>query len=63
MNFIKKILEQCLIVAFLTVVMVVGGILIGLPMLSVMYHVDLTPFRKEFVFLLLGGGFYAMAYN
>lgn len=60
--FNRKILKQCLIVAFLTVVMVVGGILIGLPMLSVMYHVDLTPFRKEFVFLLLGGGFYAMAY-
>ncbi len=31
-------------------------------MLSVLYNVDLTAYQKEFAVLLLGGGFYAMAY-
>lgn len=61
-NFNQGIIKQCLITAILTIVVVVGGIFIGLPVLSMMYHVDLSSFRKEFIVLLLGGGYYALAY-
>lgn len=61
-NFNQKTIKQCLVVTLLTTVVVVGGIFIGLPILSIMYHVDLSPFLKEFILLLLGGGFYALAY-
>lgn len=61
-DFNQRIIKQCLITALLTTVVVLGGIFIGLPVLSMMYHVDLSSFRKEFILLLLGGGCYALAY-
>lgn len=60
--FRKKIMLQCLIVCGMTVLIIIGGMTIGLPILSVIYNVDLTMYRMEFLILLLGGGFYALAY-
>lgn len=61
-QFRKKIKWQCLIVCGMTVLIIVGGMVIGLPALSVIYNVDLSMYRMEFLILLLGGGFYALAY-
>lgn len=61
-EFSKSVCRQCLIVTGLTVVVIVGGQLLGLPILSVLYNVDLTAYQTEFAVLLLGGGFYAVAY-
>lgn len=61
-RFRKKIILQCLIVCGMTVLIIVGGMAIGLPVLSLIYNVDLTMYRMEFLILLLGGGFYALAY-
>lgn len=61
-EFNRSVRRQCLIVTGLTVVVIVAGLLLGLPVLSVLYNVDLTAYQKEFAVLLLGGGFYAMAY-
>lgn len=60
--FKRNVMRQSLIVIGLTVVILVGGILVGLPILSIMYNVDLSAYRIEFALLLLGGGFYALAY-
>jgi len=59
--FRKKVFRQCLIVIGLTVVIMLIGLTIGLPILSVMYNADLTGYQKEFAVLFLGGGCYAIA--
>lgn len=61
-DFCKNVLRQCLIVFVLIFVVIVGGLLLGLPVLSVLYNVDLSIYQTEFAVLLLGGGFYALAY-
>ncbi len=61
-NFKKRVLKQCLIVCGLTTVVITGGMSVGLPVLSVLYHVDLSGYLAEFAVLLLGGGLYALAY-
>lgn len=61
-NFKKSVLRQCLIVCGMTAVVIAGGMIVGLPILSVLYHVDLSGYRTEFAILLLGGGLYALAY-
>ena len=60
-RFFVYVLRQCVMIAVLTVVSVGAGWWVGLPILSVLYHVDLTHVRTEFAVLLLGGGFYALA--
>lgn len=60
--FKNKVLRQCLIVAGLTVFIIAGGLLIGLPILSIMYNTDLSVYRTEFAILLIGGGLYALAF-
>ncbi|MCD7981963.1 MAG: lipopolysaccharide biosynthesis protein [Clostridiales bacterium] len=59
--FRKKVFRQCLIVAGLTAVIMVIGLTIGLPILSVLYNADLTGYQAEFAVLFLGGGCYAIA--
>lgn len=60
-EFWKKVVRQCEIIVLLTVVVTFVGIWIGIPALSALYYVNLKPYEKEFIVLLLGGGFYAMA--
>lgn len=45
----------------LTVVIVAGGYLLGIPVLSLMYPVDLSPYRLDLVIALIGGGFSALS--
>ena len=60
--FYKKIIHQCRLIAVMTVVVVLVGMTVGLPVLSVIYNVDLNRCRLEFLILLIGRGFYAFAY-
>lgn len=60
--FIKKVFRQYLIIAVLTILALVLGYFIGLPILSFLYNTDLTVYGKEFLVLLFGGGCYALAY-
>lgn len=60
-EFIKCILRQCLILAIITVTCMGGGYLLGIPVLSVLYHTDLTGYRIELLILLLGGGFLGLS--
>lgn len=61
-DFRKNVIRQCMIVTGLTVIVIIAGLLLGLPVLSILYNVDLSMYRAEFAILLLGGGFYALAY-
>lgn len=60
-EFIKCILRQCLILAIITVMCMGGGYLLGIPVLSILYHTDLTGYRIELLILLLGGGFLGLS--
>lgn len=60
--FKEKIYKQFFVVAGLTLIAIVGGLMLGLPILSVLYNADLLPYRIEFTVLLLGGSFYALAF-
>lgn len=61
-GFKRSVIKQCLIVAVLAFTITVGSLLLGLPILSLLYNVDLGVYKSEFFILLLGGGFYALAY-
>lgn len=61
-GFNRNVCKQCFIVMGLTLMIIVGGLLLGLPILSVLYNVDLSAYQTEFAVLLLGGGLYALAY-
>lgn len=60
--FGKKVVKQCLMIIVMTLVIAVLGLLVGLPILSVLYNIDLSIYKLEFTILLLGGGVYALAY-
>ncbi len=60
-EFRRKAVKQCAIIAAITVCMCFAGLWIGMRVLSCLYHVDLKFCEIEFIVLLLGGGFYAMA--
>jgi O-antigen/teichoic acid export membrane protein len=47
------------VVAGLTVICMAGAWLLGVPVLSAIYAVDLAPYKAELLILLVGGGFNA----
>ncbi|MDR0285380.1 MAG: oligosaccharide flippase family protein [Propionibacteriaceae bacterium] len=49
------------LIAGVTTVCLVGGALVGLPVLSWLYHTDLSGYFWELIILLAGGGFVAVA--
>ena len=59
--FLKMFGALILAVVLLTIVCVLGAWLLGTPVLSLLYAVDLTPFRNELLILILGGGINAAA--
>ena len=59
--FKRTVFKQCLIVVGLTVIILFAGLLLGLPILSLLYNIDLSSCKVEFAILLLGGGFFALA--
>jgi len=58
---LKKMVGQVVMwIAGITAVCLVGGALVGLPVLSWLYQADLGGYLWEFLLLLLGGGFVAL---
>lgn len=51
----KLISKMFLILTGISLVVIVAGGLLGIPVLSFVYAVDLTPYVKEFVIILCGG--------
>jgi len=60
-RFVSTIFKQVLIIGGITAVCVGGAAILGVPVLSVFYNTDLSPFRLELSILVLGGGFLALA--
>lgn len=55
------VFRQCRTILLLTIVMLPAGVWVGLPILSVVYGMDLGKYSAEFAVLFIGGGFYALA--
>lgn len=58
-GFCKMLCRQLFIVVGIIVVCELGAFLLGIPVLSLLYNTDLTPYKAELLILLLGGGFLA----
>lgn len=54
------LLKEALIVVGLAIVIIIGMYAIGMTLLSIIYAVDITPYKLEFMLVLVGGAFYAM---
>lgn len=59
--FIKQILLQIMYVIIIMLTCLAGAWLLGVPVLSFLYHTDLSPYKSELLILLLGGGFLGMS--
>jgi len=59
-RFVRRVLQQYLVVLGVTLVVILGGYVLGIPVLSLLYNADLAPYKLEFILLLLGGGIYAL---
>lgn len=60
-NSLKKMIVK--IIAFIfgfTIICMIGAYLIGIPVLSFVYHVNLTPYKWELLILLFAGGINAL---
>ena len=59
--FRRKVIRHIMLISVLTVVVLGTGLVIGLPVLSAMYQVDLQPYSKEFLILMAGGGLFTIS--
>lgn len=59
--FFKRVFIQIGIIIGITGICIMGAYFWGIPVLSALYAIDLSGFRKELLILLLGGGFLAMS--
>lgn len=55
-QFNKLIFRQIGLILLLSIAAIIGGYLLGIPVLSIIYGVDLTEYKKALVILLIGGG-------
>lgn len=60
-RFLRKIAIQVLIVFAITFVCIAGAYIWGVPVLSLLYNTDLSPYKSELLVLLLGGGFLGLS--
>lgn len=59
--FKKRIAKQIMIIGILAVVCLSGAYLLGIPVLSLLYHTDLTGYKRELMILLLASAFLAVS--
>ena len=63
MKEVKKIILKLLAILIgITIFVLVGGYVLGIPILELVYGIELVDFKKELMLLLLGGGFSATVY-
>lgn len=59
-GFVKLIRRQGVVIAGVTVICVAGGYLLGVQVLSLLFGIDLYPYRYELCLMLIGGAFTAV---
>lgn len=57
--FNKLVKKQIIIIVFLTIIVTVGAYIMGIPVLSILYNSNLTPYKLDLIILMIGGGILA----
>ncbi len=60
--FYRKILRQIILVVIFTVIIGIVSVIVGIPVLSYIYGIDLSPYNTVMILLMIGGGLYAIEY-
>lgn len=60
-RFKKRIVRQTVIIGILAIVCMAGAYVLGIPVLSLLYHTDLTGYKRELLILLLASAFLAVS--
>ncbi len=60
-EFRRQIILQICAIALITIVCIIGAWIVGIPVLSWMYHTNLAPYKTELLILLAGGGFLGLS--
>lgn len=60
-KFKKRIGRQIVIIGTLAIVCMAGAYLLGIPVLSILYHTDLAEYKRELMILLLASAFLALS--
>lgn len=61
MEFLGLFFKQLLIIAGLTLGILLCGFIAGIPVLSILYNIDLSEYKLAFMILLIGGSFLAVS--
>ena len=59
-QFVKRIMRQLIILFLIIAACLIGAYILGIPVLSVLYHADLREYKIHLLVLLLGAGFFAL---
>ena len=59
-RFCKRLRIQIAVIGMLTAICLIGGYILGIPAISMLYHIDLSEYRQELMILLFGGGLLAV---
>ncbi|MDE7179365.1 MAG: lipopolysaccharide biosynthesis protein [Lachnospiraceae bacterium] len=60
-KFLKRIMRQFGVIFVISIVCLLGAYFVGIPVLSLLYHTDLSAYKDELMILLLAGGFLAIS--
>lgn len=60
-DFLKKTIRQLIIVFGITLICIIGGYFLGVPVLSWLYHTNLTAYKSNLIMMILGGGFLGLS--
>lgn len=58
-SFIRRIIQQTIMIIGISTVCLIGAYFLGIPVLSWLYSTDLSEYKEELMILLLGSGFMA----
>ena len=59
--FIRRAVRQIFLIFAITMSVLIGAYLLGIPFLSLLYHTDLRSFKVELLILLVGSGMLALS--
>ncbi len=59
--FVHRVLKQIIVIVVISIICLAGAYGIGIPVLSWLYHTDLTAYKAELMLLLAAGGFLAIS--
>ena len=60
-KFKSTVVKLIIYILIITLVVVIGGYLLGIPILSWLYGVDISFYKRELILLLIGGGIAAIS--